>query len=296
MDDKYFARDRGAIRANPSITTLRTQRFWFLFFGVSLLALLVLRFVIEALFGDNHSSSTNSILYAYTSLLVLYAFGLVMSFLQERYWRRIEKLRFAAANGDRTLLADEQPVPDAFALSLPTTIRLQPSKWLVLQMLGWTGVLVLLIVGAFNLFRNAFVTFTATNFQAFLVFFSLSVALIWSIFFVFILVYRRQKIEITEQGLSVNYFGGHGKIKWDEARLFARYPTFGDRKSKRTITYELSSTTDIIRWTWIQSKLFFPSMEPAIPLAEYHQQMQALFSLVAARTGLPLHNLTSNPG
>ena len=106
----------------------------------------------------------------------------------------------------------------------------------------------------------------------------------WSLFFV----------EITGQGLSVNYFGGHGKIKWDEARRFARYPTFGDRKSKRTITYELSSTTDIIRWTWIQRKSFLSSMEPAIPLAAYHQQMQALLSLIAAKTGLPLYDLRQN--
>lgn len=275
---------------------LRTQYFWFLFLGVSLLALLVLRFVIEALFGDNHSSSINSIQYAYTFFLVLCTLELTMSFLQERYWRRIEKLRFAAAKGDRTLLANEQPAPDAFALSLPTIIRLQPSKWLILQMLGWTVLLVLLIVGAFNLFRNAFVTFTATNFQAFLVFFSSIVTLVWGLFFVFILVYHRQKIEITEQGLRVNYFGGHGRIKWDEVRLFARYPTFGDRKSKRTITYELSSTTDIIRWTRIQRTSFPSSMKPAIPLAAYHQQMQALLALTAAKTGLPLYDLTGKPG
>jgi hypothetical protein len=72
VDNKYFSRDRDAIHANPSITTLRTQRFWSLFFGVSLLALLVLRFVIEALFADSRSSSTNSIFYTYTPLLVLY--------------------------------------------------------------------------------------------------------------------------------------------------------------------------------------------------------------------------------
>ena len=295
MDNEHFSYNTNTIRTNPSLTTLRTQRFWSLFFGVSLLALLVLRFVIEALFADSRSSSTNSMFYTYTVLLVLYAFALIMSFLQERYWRRIEKLRFAAAKGDRTLQADEQPVPDAFALSLPTTIRLQPSKWLILQMLGWTVVLVLLIAGAFNLFRNAFATFTATNFLSFLAFFVFIVALICGLFFVFILISQRQRIEITGQGLSVKSFGGHGKIKWNEARLFARYPTFGDRKSKRTITYELSSTTDIIRWTWIQRKSVLSSMEPAIPLAAYHQQMQALLSLIAAKTGLPLYDLTSNP-
>jgi hypothetical protein len=296
VDNNDFFRDRDLLRANPALTTLHSQRFWFLFFTASLVALLGLRFVVYALFSDSGSSSSNSIIYAYLCMLILYVFLVILSFLQERYWRRIEKLRFAAVKGDRSLLADEQPIPDTLALSLPATIRLRPSKWLILQMLGWTVVVVLIIIGAFHLFGSNFATFTPANFQAFAAFVALIVALLWGLFVLFILVYKRLEIKIMAQGLSVNHFGSHHTIKWDEVRLFARYSTFSDPRRKRIITYELSSTTNIVYLSWIQSKSFPATIEPAIRLEEYHRRMRALLSLIAAKTGRPLYDLGGNRG
>ena len=56
---------------------------------------------------------------------------------------------------------------------------------------------------------------------------------------------------MTEQGLSARYGGQKGTVRWEGARLFAMYNTWGAQKNGSSITYELSSATDIARWTWV---------------------------------------------
>jgi hypothetical protein len=79
------------------------------------------------------------------------------------------------------------------------------------------------------------------------------------------------------------------------SRLFAMYPTFGARKSGFAVTYEVSGARDIVRWTWLRHKSYRLGLEPVIPFDEYNREMQDLFSLVAARTGLPLYDLSRHP-
>ncbi|BCL81297.1 hypothetical protein ccbrp13_37620 [Ktedonobacteria bacterium brp13] len=69
------------------------------------------------------------------------------------------------------------------------------------------------------------------------------------------------------------------------------YHTFGARKSGAAMTYELSSATDIVRWTWVRRKTYFVNQEPMVPLDEHNRQMQELLALVEAKTGLALYYL-----
>jgi hypothetical protein len=95
---------------------------------------------------------------------------------------------------------------------------------------------------------------------------------------------------VTEGGLISNA-GIKVIMPWYEARLFAMYGTFGAQKSGAAITYELSSARDIVRWTWFLRKTYWVDIEPMMSHDEYNRQMQALLSLVTAKTGLPLYDL-----
>ena len=50
-----------------------------------------------------------------------------------------------------------------------------------------------------------------------------------------------QQLDVTEDGLTSHFMGQASSLRWNEARLFARYATFGAQKSGTALTYELSS-------------------------------------------------------
>src|SRR5262249_36848797 len=64
-------------------------------------------------------------------------------------------------------------------------------------------------------------------------------------------------------------------------------------KYPHPIVYELSSAHDVVRWAWMRQNnrrvIFFA--QPTVSAEEYERQMQALLSLIAAKTGLPLYDL-----
>ena len=113
------------IQANPTITTLR--RAWM---GVpialaGIVVLIALLFATAILFNYSYSFS----LIAYPFLILAGGIiTLVITILQGRYWQRIEQRRFAAVQGEQTLLAAEQPTPNAASLQLPITIKLRYRK------------------------------------------------------------------------------------------------------------------------------------------------------------------------
>src|SRR5258708_16864605 len=139
---RYFE-ERNIIKANPILTTVRTACFLWLFAVVCMLALLIVTYLIDAIFDSGQHFSRS--LSFYMPLLVVYILNLAINILQWRYWKRIEQRRFAAVWGDRTLLAAEQPMPHATSMALPITIKLRYGKELWLLMPGTTLLLVLLL-------------------------------------------------------------------------------------------------------------------------------------------------------
>ena len=101
-----------------------------------------------------------------------------------------------------------------------------------------------------------------------------------------------QQLDVAEDGLTSHSMGQASSLRWNEARLFARYGTFGAQKSGAALTYELSSAGEIVRWTWVRHKTYPVGLEPTILPDEYNGQMEALLSLVAAKTGLALYDLS----
>lgn len=289
---KRFLEERNVIMANPILATLRTACFVWCFIVACLVALIVISFLIEAIFGGGQHFSKNPILSPLITILVINALNLPLNIAQVRYWQGIERRRFAAVHGDRTLLAAEQPAPNAALVRLPLTITLGYYKAFVLRMMGGVVLMALLFAGAFTFFTSGSLLFTSHRLLFFLVIFSILVVLMLALLFVILFSgLSRQQIEVTEHGLTARYAGRTGRVMWEEARLFALYGALGAQKSGAAITYELSSARDIVRWTWVQRKTYFSGLKPTLPLDEYNRQMQALLSLVEAKTGLALFDL-----
>ena len=90
----------------------------------------------------------------------------------------------------------------------------------------------------------------------------------------------RQRVEVTNDGLTVRRLGRSHSIHWTDARLFARVGIG---------TYELSGERDVVRWVRARDTSAF---KPTIPFADYQRQMDGLLLLVDERTHLPLYDLT----
>jgi hypothetical protein len=288
---RRFLEERNVIQANPILATLRTTRFVWFFILACLFALIVVSFLLEAIFGGGQHFSASPLLFPFP-LLVVNAFNLAINIAQGRYWEAIEQRRFAAVQGDRALLAAEQPTANAAAVRLPLTITLGYSKAFVLWTMGGVVLMALLFAGVISLSNIGPLFLTSHRLLLFLVIFS--ILAVNGLAFLFVIVFSglgRQQIEVTEHGLYTRYAGRTGRVMWEEARLFALYCTFRAQKSGAVLAYELSSPRDIVRWTWVQRKTYSLGLKPTLPLDEYNRQMQVLLSLIAARTGLPLYDL-----
>ncbi len=228
--------------------------------------------------------------------LLLNTVAFVSIALRRLYWKRIERRRFAAAAGAYPLSIHQQPGANPVAFPLPCTITLRPNNKFILLSLGVAVAYAFLFAGTFAWFNNNFQFISPDRLHNFLVVFAVTVTTMIIIILSAVFFSSRQKVTVTEQGIYTNYGGSKGVVQWEEAQLFAMYNTFGAEKSGAAITYELSSTTEIVRWAWVlRPDLVRVNMVPTIPFDEYHQQIHALNALVVARTGLPLYDLRAEP-
>jgi hypothetical protein len=226
--------------------------------------------------------------------------SIINTLLQERFWKRLEQKRQAAARGEQSLLAAEQPAPHANALQLPVTIEQRPN-WFVLILIP--GIL-LVTMAIFTIILLAFpqLLYTPTpthrpvpQIAVPLIVITTLVATLLLCGLMFAIMYSkvRQQITVTEHGLLKLGLRKARTITWNEARLFAMGSIFGAKKYPYPLLYELSSANEIIRWTWMRPNtwrvMFFA--KPTVSQEEYNRQMQALLSLIAAKTGLPLYDL-----
>jgi hypothetical protein len=192
---------------------------------------------------------------------------------------RLERRRQAAARGSSatTRLATEQLSPRTVPLALPVVIGIK-AKW-TLKLIAWPWV-ALLVIGAS---ASEALDHGVWDIRFFL---ALLGALGTGVFFSHLFTGERQ-IEVTDDQLTVRVGGLEETVPWEEARLFAI--TSGRHA---TVNYELSSSQARAPWTWVRPDTFSARLfEPTISQYEYDCQMEALLALVAAKTGLPLHDL-----
>lgn len=230
--------------------------------------------------------------------------GIISATKRVRYQERLEQRRQAAARGDHNLLAAKQPLPNATALPLPITLgRHHKGKIYVLILLVNLLLLLILSIPLYIVLPHLFPPGNSLSPQAFAVIilgsFVFLVLLLFGLSFGMLYAREREQLTVTEYGLmKIGLWGKVQSMSWQEARLYAISGVYGLKKTGRLAAripsqYELSSAHDIIRWgplpdTNIQA---FVSGETASPLPVQGNYSQALLSLIAARTGLPLYDL-----
>jgi hypothetical protein len=288
------------VKVDPILSRLRKVRLVLLVVIALGLVSLIASFIAYR-FGDSHLFLSPLTVSNAFLLVVSYTLIIIMNMTQIRFWKRLEQRRQAAAKADHSLLAAEQPGPDATALPLPTTVGQRP-KWVTFLLLPGIMLLIMLIaVIAFVVFLPHLVPplphhrALPHNFLFIVVGISVIFILLYcGLIFGILNAKVRQQLTVTEHGLiMVGLLPKVHSVSWQEARLFAIDGIYGAKKYPYPSIYELSRANDVIRWSWMRRNsaraLFFA--QPTLPAEEYEKQMQALLSLIAARTGLPLYDL-----
>lgn len=104
----------------------------------------------------------------------------------------------------------------------------------------------------------------------------------------------RRRLLLTEDGFVVSG-RGHSKriLPWDEACLFAFEGRIVRGRNSFTLLFELASPHEAISWEWVIN--INPDLSPQTDASLFSQgvdmQLDALLSLIAGRTGLPLYDL-----
>ncbi len=120
------------------------------------------------------------------------------------------------------------------------------------------------------------------------------------VFLALILSRTDQRIELTEQGMTIRQGGRAHSVAWEEARLFAIEGIGGLNRSWLPRVYRLASAKDMLKWTYQRRRssqrsglLYRPilAIKPTTSYEEYERQMEALPALVVAKTGLALYDL-----
>ena len=222
----------------------------------------------------------------YPLLLILFCM-VGIGFLLLRL-RRVDQRRTRALQGDQSLLAASQPVPDENALSLPTTLLFRPRRRYFLALAGIISLFVVIysFTGSpFSLTLPALAIKLAIALVTFLIF----TAIMYLMFFLILRSRMQYGLEVNEHGLSVISGKIRTSVKWSDARLFA---VNDPKKPKRAKVYELATPDRVVRWMCLApGSTFFSNWKPTLPLEEYHREMQAVLQVIAAKTHLPLYDI-----
>ena len=240
-----------------------------------------------------HDGLANFVNYTFLSLGVI-----CIILILQRYWREQEQRRKRAANGDTDLLAASQPPSDETTLVLPYTIVHRMSRrWSALLLAALLLFLAVpLPIGVIWLLLQAKSLLDVLMDLLYAIF-----AFELVLLFLTVVVGSYQKLVVDEQGMHIRVgLGRVHSVRWSEARLFAMSSILQVNtknkldQSTLPLYYEIASEKDIVRWQWLvrsNKKVPITISEPTIPFAEYNKQMQALLSLVAAKTHLALYDV-----
>jgi uncharacterized membrane protein len=286
------------IKADPNVVRYRRLRI------LNLVGLFILVVATAFLYLTSIPSTLFNV---WSVIVILFASLQLFSYIQQRqYWKRFEQRRIRAAQGDQSLLAEEQPALDEAALSLPLTIQSRTSspENFFLSLIG-VVVSTMIIVGVIGFLAGSTSIFSPSNVLAFVlgglaILVLVLVMLVSMVFLALILSRTDQRIELTEQGMTIRQGGRAHTIAWEEARLFAIEGVYGLKKSLSPSMYQLASAKDMLKWTYQRRRspqrsglLYRPilAIKPTTSYEEYERQMEALPALVVAKTGLALYDL-----
>jgi hypothetical protein len=195
---------------------------------------------------------------------------------------RLDALRQRAALGDvpRSLLAADQPQPLVDGATTPVTIPMRRRRWV---RIGMGLYVAFLAVGGV-----AMAVFDFSKGRSLEAVYDAGLCALWA--WVASSFVGRWHIHASELGLGREVLGLTAVMPWNDARLFAIVRR--DRRG-RPDTFELATLSSILRWRWVRPDArFWRVNDPELAWPEYEQRMRALHSLIAAKTGLPLYDLS----
>ena len=203
------------------------------------------------------------------------------------YLKCLNHRRNRSVQKDHPLFATEQPVPDETALITPITIQLRLNSRLFLL-----GLAVLMVPATMILLVVEAVLSMTMHLQFPLPLTAIAIGICFVRLTIFVL--RRagkpsfgHQAHIDEQGITVTKNKITTRVDWRTARLF----TLNANELFRV--YELINDETVVRWHWpLNRNSLLSFYQPVIPQEQYDQQMQALLALVAAKTGLPLYDIS----
>lgn len=274
------------LKQDPAIWRLRIE---------SILALLLFSLVLWNFFNnqsDNHASETVKL------IVDLFYIGFFLQLLytifvrRERYWRRLNRTRQDAAVHKERYLAAKQPTPNGTVFTFPVKITIRPSKllWIFLCVLGIGPAIVLLIASIVLTIRG----------QLDIIWFILGVACILALTVLYLLYFESSnnycpKIVMHDDGLTAYYPLRRVLLRWDEARLFASYHTYGKILSNTFVPiYELSGAHAFVGWSWsiLNSPWWTVRVNGQVVDAAYSKLfIKHINQVVMAHTDLPLCEL-----
>lgn len=267
-----------------------TYAFWIIILGLCLCVGLVLFWVFFLSQPPGSKLVQREDVFC-TDVLSVATISVVVSWLR---WRQINRRRQAAASGihGAAPLAVIQPFPDEAALPLPAVIvhkesRLREIVWFsAVSIVGYT---LLTFIDDFLLRNGGWAAFFT------------DMRIIWPGGLGYLVGWLAgasvaslmrspyTQLEISTFGLTLSTPTRTKLVRWREARLFA---VRGPRTSfSKAVTYELASAKKVVTWKPLRQLHWWSIERPVVPFEEYQRQTEALLSLIAARTHLPLYDV-----
>lgn len=292
MDTKETTRE--IKRVDPIWRRLRVTRLY----SIGLLIYMIAYVIFTIWVSSTEKSAMSSWIFFLIFFPLVAVMALVNQFAQERYWLRVGQRRLEALRDPQPFLTHGRfwaDVTDATSITLPMTLRLKINRGVLMG----AGVVLLLLVLA-TLASGIWMAFDGkASLIAFLIsLVVLFIAILIAVFaYTLYMRYAPQCIELTEEGMRTRYLRQERAIRWNEARLFAVYDALGVRKTPAVQTYELSNEQTVVRWAQRSpvSALLTTEVRGLEDSDDFNWLVQRVNALVAARTGLPLVNLSDQP-
>lgn len=275
------------IRNDPQRMALRKSARALIIVAVCMVVLSVL----SALLPSSGRAFLSSTLLFLVVIILFFSGFALLSYV----FKKVDKRRALALQGDQSMLAAEQPEPDASALSLPVSIQLVPRRGFFYFFFG-----IILLGGIIGgvvapIFSSTGRHARNVSSLTLLIIIAVSLAVVILLFALLFFILRsrmRYQINVDEQGISVSYNKITTRVDWNTARLFT---VNGVKKPGRPKVYELANEDTLVRWLWVPSDAFpIFTLRPTIPQGEYDRQMHALLQVVEAKTHLPLYDISKS--
>ncbi|GCE31583.1 hypothetical protein KDA_70670 [Dictyobacter alpinus] len=281
MNNRYNAEQRQTLkRYDPIWKSLRIDR------GISILQGLTYVGIIAFYISLYRAApNLNFGIFLFAILLLQLIFNQVR---QERHWLRVGERRLYALHNEVPIQEQIVKDPATPPAALPFVVALDWKRNMLITIGVVTTIFIVVVVAMlFSPATSDQSIFIAILFSAIIFF--------WVVMILLSLAYQayflRQRIEVSEEGITTRFRGQEYHIRWQDARIFAQYSsgTMGQYKQ----IFELSNEQVIVRWSQgnFVGNFLLKTRSNTTGKQDYNWLIGRVNALVAENTNLPLISL-----